>query len=209
MAPLLLAGLAALGGGLLDQYNGNKTLRKQNEQVRRGIEETRQKQRQASALLGQSVEQIAQPRQDEESSLGEYMAGMRQAMPQNIWRGGGDDFDVLAGGAEKDVADYGNDMAGTFAALDAPGLQRQAERNTVLDTGTDFDRIRDQVQTQQYLRQLKINSIRPNPWLQLASSGLRGFGQAAAAGGFSGGYGGAGSADAFLGRYPDSSFMVR
>ena len=193
MAPLLIAGLAALASAGINQYSQNKVLKKQQKQVRAGMRDTAASRAKATALLDNRVADLTggTGETQQENSLGEYMRALSQAQGVNRTVQGSDAYDTLADDALGDVNTYGAGTGATFAALDAPFLQRQAEGNATADLGIGLDRIGDELAAKQYERQMRIARIRPNPWLSIASSALSGVSGAAAQGGF--GLGGAGA----------------
>lgn len=83
------------------------------------------------------------------------------------------------------ISDFGSQRAGLTAAIDAPTQQRIDNQRNINNFGIDVNQINRAQKSQDYLDQLKLNSIHANPWLGL----LTGVGSAFArarlgAGGF-------------------------
>lgn len=93
-----------------------------------------------------------------------------------------------------DVQDYGSEVADTLGRISAPSLQRQGESQGFARLASDLGTISRNAGGDAFLNQLRLNSIRRNPWIDAG---------AALAGGVAGGM--ASSA----GKYGSTKYGVR
>jgi hypothetical protein len=91
-------------------------------------------------------------------------------------------YTKAANDAALGVSNYGNTNAGLLAAIDAPGLQRQAEAANLERFGSQLNEVKRQSAADQFLSQMRLQGIRPNPWLTAVQEGARAYGTAAAGG---------------------------
>ncbi|KIQ21547.1 hypothetical protein [Xanthomonas campestris] len=66
------------------------------------------------------------------------------------------------------IADYGSSVANLMARIDAPQQQRQREAIESAQLGTDLGMIGRRSANDDFLTKLKLQSVRPNPWLAAA-----------------------------------------
>lgn len=84
--------------------------------------------------------------------------------------------------AGQQLGEYGSTRAGLLSRIDAPRLQRQNE-GILFDTlGNELRMIGREASGQNYLDQLRYNSIRRDPWLDALSGVASGAGGAMASG---------------------------
>lgn len=84
--------------------------------------------------------------------------------------------------AGEQIGEYGTGRAGLLSRIDAPRLQRQNE-GILFDTlGNELRMIGREASGQNYLDQLRYNSIRRDPWLDALSGVASGAGGAMASG---------------------------
>lgn len=181
-----------LGGAGLSAYNNNRTLKKKDQETARGIRKQAENQRQTNARINQTVEETrrssAEP--SRKAAADQYLAQIQRSLGQAnaglATRGLSEQFDTAAGDAAGQVEDYGTNIADLFARMDAPANQRRQEGYRFGDLGMDLGVQAGNVQGDAFLNQLRVNSIRNNPWLDLASglmSGVASGGMGAAASG--------------------------
>lgn len=174
-------------------YNTNRTAKKQDGQAAAGIRQSASRQRQAEAKVNDSVKELETSRSGDEASerMGSYMDALRRGkgateagMNQNI---GSEAFRAGSADAAGQVnADAGR-VAGLMSRMDAPGIQRQGEAFGYGNLATEVGLIGKESQSDEWINRLRMNSIKRNPWIDAAASGMN---MAAQAGAGSGGGGG-------------------
>lgn len=85
-----------------------------------------------------------------------------------------DAYKKQAADAALGISSYGSNLGNLTASIDAPGLQRQQNQRNIGDFGIDVNRINQKQQGQDFLDQMKLNSIHANPYIGL----LTGIGSA-------------------------------
>lgn len=91
------------------------------------------------------------------------------------------------------IASYGQNLGDLTASIDAPQQQRQQNQRNIGDFGIDVNRINRRQQGQDFLDQMKLNSIHANPYIGLALTAARAYAGAKM------GQAGAGSGDPWSG----------
>jgi hypothetical protein len=166
----LLLSAAAAG---LQAYNGVRTANKQKEAISAGLIRQGANRDQANARVNETVRRTAESDSaDEKKKIGgqyldQIMRQMGQAQSGLATRGLSAEYDAMASDAGGKVADYGKDTAGLFARMDAPIEQRRGEAASFGNLGMDLTRIGGNVQGDDFLTKLKVNSITRSPWLDL------------------------------------------
>ena len=189
-----LALAAAAGSAGLTAYNTKKTADRQDRTAADGIRKQADNQRQVNARLNQTISEAQKSNPDDErkTTQGQYLnqllASMGQAKTGLAKRGISEQFDEQAAGASADIGSYGNDIASLFSRMDAPILQRQGEQTAYGNLGMDLDVMGGNVRGDAFLNDLKLKSIRRNPWLDLAAGLASGYASTGGAG-----FGGGGS----------------
>ena len=92
------------------------------------------------------------------------------------------------------ISSYGTNLGNLTASIDAPGLQRQQNQRNIADWNLGMNEINRQQKGQDFLDQMKLNSIHANPYVGLALQIARGY-----AGARAGAAGGGGIADPWSG----------
>lgn len=183
--------LAAAGTGV-QTFVQQKALRDQDEAAAQGIRVQAGHQREADARVAQEVANLEQssPEAAQKSATDAFMDQLRRtrASAQGEQQIGAlsDEYNTGAAKAGKAIDQYGANRAGTLARINAPAVQRQNETFSRLRAGTDLGLIDNAAQGDQFLAQLRQQSIRPNPWAAAGGELLAGAGSGMAA---NGGYG--------------------
>jgi hypothetical protein len=73
------------------------------------------------------------------------------------------------------IASYGQNLGNLTASIDAPEQQRQQNQRNIGDFGIDVNRINRRQQGQDFLDQMKLNSIHANPYVGLALTAARAY----------------------------------
>jgi hypothetical protein len=191
---LVAAGTLAAIGAATSYVNARNTANRQDSALAASLRQQGQLQQQANAQTNQLVQKVgdssAQPAQ---KSLMAQFTDVLNAKKANA-TGGLDQagnvstaYTKAANDANAGITDYGNQRAGIISAIDAPTMQRTAEGEDLQSYATALNNIKGQSQAQQFLTQMRLKGIAPNPWLT-AVSGI----SSGAASGVASMYGGSG-----------------
>ncbi|MGA0588098.1 hypothetical protein ACO2Q2_13355 [Dyella sp. KRB-257] len=180
--PYLAIGAALLSAGL-GYYNQEQTASRQDRTLANSLRQQYALQHQEDAKTRQLIQQTAQSTPDAAKSdlLGKFMAQI-QANGGNTTRPLGqagavsDAYTKAANDASLGLSNYGSTNAGLVASIDAPAVQRQAEAANLSRYGSQLNDLKRQSSVQDYLTRLRLQGIRPNPWLSAVSDGLRAYG---------------------------------
>lgn len=195
-AMIIAAATSAAAGGV-SVYNTKKTAHRQDQQMAEGVRQQSKRQQEANAKVNELIQKTKGS-----NAEGDKTAALQQYMQQlGVSRGGAEaglgDVSGASGAfanatndARSGVADYGSQVAGLMSRIDAPMRQRDRENDWRNNFGSELDRIKRFSAGDDFLNNLKLNNIKRNPWLDVASSVIGAAGSAAA-----GGYGGGTSAD--------------
>lgn len=167
--------VAAVSAGA-QYYNTQQTAHRQDNALAQQIRDQAAQQREADARVTKTVQDTAASNPDaaRASALDQYVTQLKRhqaaadgnlAMPV----GGSDAFKADAAKAAMGVQDYGTKFADLMSRIDAPALQRQQEAFNFGDLGTDLTNIKRNAAGQDFLDELRLRSIRRNPWVDMAS----------------------------------------
>lgn len=177
----LALGIALLGAAA-SAYNTQQTAKKQDRALAAQITQQGKKQKQASAKISEALAAQAQSDSVDEQAqqMDSYLMTLRQGQ-QNAGLNtgpGGFSEEYRRGTAEagEQIGEYGTGRAGLLSRIDAPRLQRQNE-GILFDTlGNELRMIGREASGQNYLDQLRLNSIRRDPWLDALSGVATSYG---------------------------------
>lgn len=186
IVPLVIAGISAGASA----YNTQRTARRQDQELARGIRTQSAKQRQADALVGEQVKKLEGSRSDDErrkslASFTEQLARNKKQSegglmtPQGV---GSQAFQQGQQQARQDVGAYGGQQAGLMARMEAPTYQRMGEGFDRGYLATDINRIGSESRGEDYLTELRTRAIRRNPWIDAAAQIGMSYGMAGAPG---------------------------
>lgn len=181
------AAIAAAAIAGLSAVDQNQTMRRQDRETAAGIRQNMALQEQANQKVARTIQQQAQSnatkaRVSQNDKYLQQLQQQQQLAQQRLARTGfGDAYDQLARRAAANEDSYATRLAGLMSAVDAPSLQRQQESYNFGDLGTELGMIGRDASGNQYVTQQKVNSVRPNPWLQAAGQAAQAY--AAGAGG--------------------------
>ena len=172
----------ALLGAAASAYNTQQTAKKQDRALAAQITQQGKKQQQASAKIAEALAAQAQSDAVDEQAqqMDSYLATLRQGQ-QNAGLNtgpGGFSEEYRRGTAEagEQLGEYGTGRADLLSRIDAPRLQRQNE-GILFDTlGNELRMIGREASGQNYLDQLRLNSIRRDPWLDALSGVATSYG---------------------------------
>jgi hypothetical protein len=182
--------VAAVGAGVVRQYNTNKTAKKRDRATLESMQKQNALQRKASARTMTELNKLEGSTPDDENATRQAQVrtqlrkaqGMALAGITNT--GGGDAVTELAGEAGDTAINYGDFINKEFAGIDAPLLQRQGEGFDRADTNSALNRLRRDSGQESNLLRLRMAGIRDNPLLSMLSDGLSAY---SGTGGFTGG----------------------
>jgi hypothetical protein len=161
--------------------------KKQDQEAARGIMQQAELQRQASDKVQQNIQTLQGSNPDAERAAAEtdFLMALQKAQQPGSTAVGG-----VAGGSQRYAEDVAasktssaadaTDKAKTQARIDAPRYQRVAEGQDAADLASQLSLVDGASQGQDYLTQLRVNSITPNPWATALGSGLTAYGGAMA-----------------------------
>lgn len=180
--------IAAVGAGT-QYYNTEQTAKKQDRTLASQIERQGQDQRKidqrTQKLLAEA--QASNPEAEKASALASYVDQLQRNNAGGAINQGAGGFSKAyredAADAALGLGDYGQQMAGLLSRMDAPTRQRQNEGVLFNNAATDIGLLKRNSAGQDYLDQLRLQSIRRNPWLDAAANAMVGYGTAAAGGG--------------------------
>lgn len=175
-------------GAAASAYNTQQTAKKQDRALAAQITQQGKKQQQASAKIAEALAAQAQsdPVDEQAQQMESYLSTLRQGQQNaglNTGPGGfSEAYRQGAAEAGQQLGEYGSTRAGLLSRIDAPRLQRQNE-GILFDTlGNELRMIGREASGQNYLDQLRYNSIRRDPWLDALSGVASGAGSAMASG---------------------------
>ena len=177
-------------------HNTNQTAKRQDRQAAEAIRNQSRLQRQADAKVNEQVAELEGSSSADERAqrLNQYF-DILQSKRNNMQSGltpmvGSSTFRDDSAAAAQGVQDQAQTTAGLMARMDAPQMQRQGEAFGFGRLGTDIGLIGRQSAGQRFIDDLRLSSIRRNPWLDAAGglassygSGMAGASPASSIGG--------------------------
>lgn len=184
-----LAVLAAAG----TMYNNQQVANKQDSTLAASLRQQGMLQQQQNAKTSQLIQKTAasSPTQAKADLLGQFT----QAMQQNKGRSTNglnqtgavsSAYAKAANDAASGVSAYGADQSGLLSSIDAPGLQRQQEAEGLQQYATGLNQTRQQSASDQFLTNMQLQNIKPNPWIGGVTDAMRSYALARAGSGGSG-----------------------
>lgn len=169
-------------GAAASAYNTQQTAKKQDRALAAQITQQGKKQQQASAKIAEALAAQAQsdPADEQAQQMESYLSTLRQGQQNaglNTGPGGfSEAYRQGTAEAGQQLGEYGSARAGLLSRIDAPRLQRQNE-GILFDTlGNELRMIGREASGQNYLDQLRLNSIRRDPWLDALSGVATSYG---------------------------------
>jgi hypothetical protein len=180
----------ALGSAGLGLYAQNQAASRQDSQAAAGIRQQGLLQQQETQKSNQLIQNVADSNDTgaKQTLLGQFtqeLQAKKANSTQNLNQVGAvsSAYTKGANAAASGIADYGNTTAGLLSSIDAPGLQRQGEAADLSRFGSQLGQVQQQSAADQFLNQMKLNSIKPNPWLTGISQAGQAYALASARGG--------------------------
>jgi hypothetical protein len=202
--------LAAVGTAAT-VVNQRNVAHQQDQTLAAQIRAQGQKQQQADARTSQLINQEATSTdtQDKAKSQAAYAKQLAQHAPQatealNAPPSASQAFAKSKQDAALGVADYGNQQADWLSSIAAPTLQRQRDvRENIDPYKTDIGLISRANAGDNFLSNMRLRNIQPNPWLSLVSGVAGGASTAMAKGGYGSDAGTGAPYTAYNGQYGD------
>ncbi len=176
-AEFLVPALLAAGSAGASYYNGRQTAKRQDNILAGQIRQQGVRQQEADQAIANAMQQRAsQGAEGERAAIGSQYLDQVRAAQANAQRGLGQvgavsrAFQQDANDAALGIGDYGNQMAGLMARIDAPTQQRQREGIADSRVAMDLDQIGRRSRADDYLANLRLRGVQRNPWIDLASS---------------------------------------
>jgi hypothetical protein len=177
--------ILAAAGTATNSMNQYAASRKQDRIAAQGIRQQGDIQRQASARVGQHLEDFAgsTPQAEQAKSMEGFMNALRQSKAST-------EGDLPAVGAanprfaedvsagRQRVGQEAGERAARMSRIDAPMYQRQREGSQLMRAGGDIGELERQSGAQDFLTRLRVASAQPNPWVNAAGSLMQGVGGA-------------------------------
>jgi len=188
--------LSALGAGA-SYYNTQQTAKKQDNALAQQIRNQQNLQHQADARTAQMIQQQGQQTDTKEKAAGlaanQAVLQANAGQAQKVFQVPGavsQAYQTAGANAAQGITNFGNQQADLQSSINAPSQQRQNNRVNIDNYGNDLGLIARKASGQNFLDQLKLQSVRRNPWIDVGSGLLNGA---------AGAYGGSGGWSSLLG----------
>ena len=158
-----------------NMYNQEQVAKRQDQNAAMQIRNQSAQQQKAESKIGDMLKQLqgSNSQDEEKQRMDQYLTTLQQGAQANgINQGVGgfsDAYRTDAAAAAAGLEDFGAQRAGLLARTDAPGLQRTGEGILFDNTATDIRGIGRDANQQQFLDNLALNAIKPNPWISAAA----------------------------------------
>lgn len=198
--PLILAAV----GAATTAYTQKQAADKQDNQLSASLRAQRDKQHEADQKTNALIAQ--QGNVDDSKQKGSSLAAFTQAIQQNQGNavnplnqvGNVSDAYKKAGSdAVLGINKTGGNFADLVSSIDAPGQQRRDNIKNLDDYNSDINLIKRRNQGDDFLNQMRLRGIQPNPYGMLAGGLLSGAGKGIASGGGSYGTSAGGSTSGY------------
>ena len=172
-----------------NMYNQEQVAKKQDQNAAMQIRNQSAQQQKAESKIGEMLKQLqgSNSKDEEKQRMDQYLTTLQQgAQAKGINQGVGgfsDAYRTDAAAAAAGLQDFGAQRAGLLARTDAPGLQRTGEGILFDNTAQDIRGIGRDANQQQFLDNLALQAIKPNPWITAASELGMAYAGASAGGG--------------------------
>lgn len=184
---------AALGSGA-SIYNARRTDSRRDAALAQSMRNTRAGQDRANAVVRDLIADTAasNPEAEKAKALAGYTEALRRSAGNNtsaIQQPGAasDAFKADAAKATLGVAEGGDKLAGLMARVDGAVGQRRNEANQRVDVQGILNMLGRDMEGQNFIDRLRMDSITENPWLSAFSQAANGFAGSYSGGGLTGG----------------------
>lgn len=185
-AEFLVPLLFTAGGTAVSTIAQQRALRRQDEEAARGIMRQGEISRRAGEQVTENIEQLgaSTPEAERAAALADFMNALRTSRAS----GPGPLASPVGATSERFAEDVGAARtaagaesaatAGRLARIDAPTFQRLREGQQRADLASRLARLGSESSAQDFLTQLRIAGIQPNPFVTGIGQGLAAFGTA-------------------------------
>ncbi len=174
--------MAAVGAGT-NYYNTTQTNKRTDRELAAQIAAQGGRQREAAGLVQDAIQRQegSNPDAARRSALEQYMEVVLRNRGQAAGGLGqvgavSDRYGEAANDAATDIASYGANRADMMSRIDAPIRQRQEEGIQFGRLGSELDRVAGMSASDAYLGDLRLRSVRRNPWLDAAAEAANAYG---------------------------------
>lgn len=172
---------AALAAAAIGAYSTYSTAKKADKRAAAGIRNQRKIQDRSNSAIASTVAQLEKSRAAEAKTVAgkRYLDALGRAgvggQVTGAQSGGSQAYQNAMATAAANESSYATGLADLYAATDAPGDQRLGESFAIGDLATELGTAGSLSRGQAGLDQLRVNNVRPNPWLQLTQQALQGY----------------------------------
>lgn len=164
--PLVIGAISAGASA----YNTRQVAKDQDQAAAAGIRMQAERQREADERVSQEVSAMEQssPEASRKQATDAFLGQLRRTRGQAVAggpAGASERYTQDLQSASGDVESYGAETADTLGRINAPGLQRQAEGQGFARLSSDLGTIGRNAGGDAFLNQLRLGSIRRNPWI--------------------------------------------
>ena len=207
------AAIAAVGAGA-GAYADNRAAKRAEDISQRGIQKQSLRQREADQRVNDSLSglEASSPDAARQESLDGFLKMLRANKGQagGASTVGGDRFKEDTNAASAAIKNYGGQRADNLSRITAPGTQRVNENVAVNRTNSDIEGIARNARADAWLNQLKLQSVRADPWIKAGGQFMTGLGAGMAGAGWGTGASSvAGNASKFAGVMDTPAGMAR
>lgn len=195
-----IATAIVLVGAATQQYTQNQAAKKADRQAANRIYQQAENQDRADYAVNQLLSKRATDDGSAERagvtrSLMDQSQAAQMAASRGLNQAGAvsDAYRTSANDAALGISDYGQRAAGLMARIDAPQQQRRREALQSGNLASQLGLIGREAASDDFLAQLRLQAIRPDPWLTAAGQIAQGIGSGMAARGGAAPKGNAGS----------------
>lgn len=178
----------AVIGAVTQQYTQHQDAKKADNQAANRIYQQAANQERADYAVNQlltkrSTDDGSAERAAVTRSLMDQSQAAQMAASRGLNQGGAvsDAYRTSANDAALGISDYGQRAAGLMARIDAPQQQRRREALQSGNLASQLGLIGREAASDDFLAQLRLQAIRPDPWLTAAGQIAQGIGSGMAA----------------------------
>lgn len=185
-APFIPYIVAAVGAGA-SYVNTRNQARKADNIALQSLQSNAARQKRADEANAQLAQDISAstPEAERSTRMANYMQQLQAASGDSLsgvrqMSGASSAYARDAADAALGIEGYGQDYAGLASIIDAAGDQRRREGRRITDAGTDLALLGREQAGDDRVSQMRLKSIRPNPWLSALSTAAQAYSMASA-----------------------------
>ncbi|HET9679402.1 MAG TPA: hypothetical protein VFP95_02440 [Gammaproteobacteria bacterium] len=176
---------AAVAGALLKSYNTNKMLDKKDAATARLIKNQGVWQDKADKKISEKLDDADDNTAKKEQQVAAQQYKNTLASAQPVDKGPKKSSEYAEALAESLAKKQGKiaDLTNMMAKVDKIGMDRFSQGLGYANLGSQVNTLSNFARGQRNVDQIKVNSIRRNPWLDFLSAGLQAYGRSGMSGG--------------------------